>query len=196
LPLHWGLQLASHLPPMQACELGQVPQVPPQPSGPQLLLAQLGVQVSVQLPLEQKSPSGQLPQELPQPSSPQLLPVQSPSQVGTHARPPGEQNASPQQLPQMAPQPSSPQTLPLQSGTQPEPPSGLPASLRFSATRSSSDPAHADNRSASSQTALSKRSIEARLAQSAALRDGRQSRRARKAFGNQTQCPLTCAKMS
>lgn len=65
-PLLWQLLGASHW-----------PQLPPQPSSPQLLPVQSATQLVTQTPGGvQDSPAGQLPQLPPQPSTPQLRPSQ------------------------------------------------------------------------------------------------------------------------
>lgn len=61
----------------QVWPVGQVPQEPPHPSGPQDLPLQLGAQEVLHFPLEsQLRPVGQVPQDPPQPSEPQDLPLQ------------------------------------------------------------------------------------------------------------------------
>jgi hypothetical protein len=55
--------------------LAQVPQTPPQPSGPQLLPVQLGAQTHCPL-APQVWPDTQLPQDPPQPLLPHTRPVQ------------------------------------------------------------------------------------------------------------------------
>jgi hypothetical protein len=72
---HWPVVL-------QVWPEAQVPQVPPQPSLPQVLPLQLGVQEATHWPeVLQLLPEAQVPQLPPQPSLPQLLPVQLGVQV-------------------------------------------------------------------------------------------------------------------
>jgi len=92
----------------------QVPQLPPQPSSPHPLPAQLGVHATHWPFALQEDPCAQAPQLLPQPSSPQLLPVHASVQA-THW--PLALHADPApQAPQRPPQPSLPQLLPAQAG--------------------------------------------------------------------------------
>jgi len=95
---------------LQTCPVGHVPQVPPHPSGPQLLPEHWGTQLVLQSPFTQACPLGQLPQLAPQPSSPHSFAVQSPVQLSTHL--PAAQYLG--QVPQELPQPSSPHSLPVQ----------------------------------------------------------------------------------
>jgi hypothetical protein len=79
---------------------GQVPQLPPQPSSPQTLPAQLGTQ---QTPPLQVPPLGHVPQLPPQPSSPHFLPEHFGVQQSPSVHGPVQQSALvPQALP-MAP---------------------------------------------------------------------------------------------
>jgi hypothetical protein len=106
--VHW------HWPATQTPLPVQDPQVPPQPSLPHTLPAQLGVQQS---PALQTSPPAQVPQVPPQPSLPHVLPVQ----LGTHWQAPALQTSLLLQVPQVPPQPSSPHVLPAQLGVQQTP---------------------------------------------------------------------------
>jgi hypothetical protein len=68
----------------QLLPVAQLPQEPPQPSGPQARPLQLGVQAP-HWPLLQDWPLEQLPQEPPQPSGPQASPWQLGVQTQTAA---------------------------------------------------------------------------------------------------------------
>jgi hypothetical protein len=72
----------THVPELQLWPAGQVPQEPPQPSGPQVAMRQArgtGEQAETQVPKSQMGFDGslQVPQEPPQPSSPQRFVEQS-----------------------------------------------------------------------------------------------------------------------
>ena len=66
-----------HTPAVQLWPLAHEPQLPPQPSEPQVLPEHDGVHEETHWPLElQVEPEGQVPHEPPQPSEPQVLPLQ------------------------------------------------------------------------------------------------------------------------
>jgi hypothetical protein len=109
--------LAPHWPELlQVCPLAHDPQVPPQPSLPQVLPEQEGVQLATHWPeLLQVCPLPHDPQAPPQPSLPQVLPVQAGVQLETHW--PELLHVCPlAHDPQVPLQPSLPQDLPEQEG--------------------------------------------------------------------------------
>ena len=94
-----------------------MPQLPPQPSGPHCLPAQLGMQSPSQAPSAQVPPPAQRPSAHlpPQPSS---SPHCFASQEGSQAsQVPSWQTLPPEHDPQVPPQPSGPHSLPAQAGT-------------------------------------------------------------------------------
>jgi hypothetical protein len=106
--------------------MGQVPQVPPQPSGPHFLLVQFGVQLLGQLhqlqvlPLQASVPPVDLHTICPHTElEGQILPAQL-GHVGWQMHVPDDEShmLPVEQLPHEPPQPSSPQALPLQIGVQ------------------------------------------------------------------------------
>jgi hypothetical protein len=107
------------------CPEGQLPQLPPQLSSPQVLPVQSGVQpLQVLLDASQVWPAGQFPQETsaqPLLTVPHSSPVQafgSGTQVAPQVPVDRSQTSGEVQVPQLPLQPSSPQSLPVQSGTQ------------------------------------------------------------------------------
>jgi hypothetical protein len=73
---------------VQLSPSAQAPHVPPQPSSPQVRLAQSGAHPLVtQVPAWQPWPPGQVPQEPPQPSSPQVRLPQAGVQPESWQRP-------------------------------------------------------------------------------------------------------------
>jgi hypothetical protein len=100
-----GEQL-TQVPLWQALPVAHLPQLPPQPSSPQLWTPHDGVQ-EVHTPLWQALPLAQLPQLPPQPSSPQLwTPHDGVQEVHT----PPRQAFPVSHWPQLPSQPSSPQS--------------------------------------------------------------------------------------
>jgi hypothetical protein len=101
---------------LQLFPAGQFPQLPPQPSDPQALPAQLGVQEVQDSPLAaQACPAGQVPQVPPQPSGPHFLFTQ----LGVQAHRPSNSHVPPLgQVPHVPPQPSGPHCLPVQEEAQ------------------------------------------------------------------------------
>ena len=104
---------------VQASPSAQFPQLPPQPSGPQILSVQLGTHsTSMQTPLSQVISLPHSPQLPPQPSGPQSLPSQSVAHSSVLHLPASVQIFPSSQAPQEPSQPSSPQTFPWQLGWQ------------------------------------------------------------------------------
>lgn len=132
--------MGMHCPSSHICPAGQIPQDPPQPSGPHALPSQAGTQGTTQASPSQVSPSAQqipahsvqeqmhwnvsalqawfgphVPQVAPHPLSPHALP----SHWGWHSAKQAllkHQGVSTGQVPQVAPQPSSPQAFPSHAG--------------------------------------------------------------------------------
>jgi len=103
--------------------VGQLPQVPPQPSGPQVRPVQLRTHAT-QAPDDvlHICPVGHVPQVPPQPSEPQVRPVQS----RVHEQVPAVLHVCPVgQVPQAPPQPLGPQVRPAQVGVHEQLPTAL-----------------------------------------------------------------------
>jgi hypothetical protein len=87
-----GLRAVTQLPCTQAAPEGQAPQLPPQPSSPQILPEQEGTHdaVAMQTPSLHDAFPAQTPQIPPQASAPQDLDAQAGMQAGADALPPQE----------------------------------------------------------------------------------------------------------